>query len=472
MANLVFYDFETCSSNVSYGQIIQAAAILVNDNFQELDRYEGRCKLSPGIIPEAMALIVNKTTPKILKETNLSHYQMIRQMMEKFSQWKNSIFIGYNSINFDEEFLRRTLFKNLDYPYLTVTNGNERADLFSLTRASYLYYPNCIKTPISAKNNPVFKLDKLAPMNGIKHDDAHSAISDVLATVEIAKLLSKTATNVWKTSLMTTNKDKTLQLIKNELTFCTDFFYYGKSFPFVLTYVCEHPQWGYPMCFDLKSDPKYYFNLSISELKKELKKTPRVIRTIKHKKHPIIMNSSYGMNFDRYKQLGLPELLKRAKLIKENKDFANKVSSVLDEEAREKKDFDSQEEVFAEESIYKKFTTKEDNAIMPAFHKADWEKKFLVLQKFKDERLRYFGKKIIYEESPESLPKDEYDAIHKEIASRVLSTNEEKWNTIPRTYSEIDTLRNKFKNDKEKLKTLQDINLYIEEMEQIYQKAS
>ena len=158
MANLVFYDFETCSSNVSYGQIIQAAAVLVNDNFQELDRYEGRCKLSPGIIPEAMALIVNKTTPKILKETNLSHYQMVRQMMEKFNKWKNSIFIGYNSINFDEEFLRRTLFKNLDYPYLTVTNGNERADLFSLARASHLYYPGCIKTPISDKNNPVFKL--------------------------------------------------------------------------------------------------------------------------------------------------------------------------------------------------------------------------------------------------------------------------------------------------------------------------
>ena len=58
MANLVFYDFETCSSNVSYGQIIQAAAVLVNDNFQELDRYEGRCKLSPGIIPEAMQSVI------------------------------------------------------------------------------------------------------------------------------------------------------------------------------------------------------------------------------------------------------------------------------------------------------------------------------------------------------------------------------------------------------------------------------
>ena len=88
MSNLVFYDFETCSSNVSYGQIIQAAAVLVNDNFQELDRYEGRCKLSPGIVPEAMALLVNKTTPKMLKETNLSHYQMIRQLLINLNNGK------------------------------------------------------------------------------------------------------------------------------------------------------------------------------------------------------------------------------------------------------------------------------------------------------------------------------------------------------------------------------------------------
>ena len=184
------------------------------------------------------------------------------------------------------------------------------------------------------------------------------------------------------------------------------------------------------------------------------------------------MNSSYGMNFDNYKQLGLPKLKERAKLVRENKDFANKISKVLDNEASERKDLDSQEEIYAEESIYKKFTTREDNAIMPSFHKADWKEKFLILQKFKDERLRYFGKKILYEESPESLPKDEYNIIHQEVASRVLSTNKEKWNTIPRTYSEIDTLRNKFKDDKEKLKILNEINSYIEEMEKMYQKAS
>ena len=133
--------------------------------------------------------------------------------------------------------------------------------------------------------------------------------------------------------------------------------------------------------------------------------------------------------------------------------------------------FVTEPRIYAEESIYKKFTSKEDNAVMPAFHKADWKEKFLVLQKFKDERLRYFGKKILYEESPESLPKNEYNIIHKEVATRVLSTNEERWNTIPRAYSEIDTLRNKFKDDKEKLKLLDDINIFIEEIEKSYEKT-
>jgi len=471
MPNLVFYDFETCSSNVSYGQIIQAAAVLVNDNFQELDRFEARCRLSPGIVPEAMALLVNKTTPRMLRETNLSHYQMVRQLVDKFKDWKNSIFIGYNSINFDEEFLRRTLFKNLEYPYLTITNGNERGDLFSLARACHLYYPNCIKTPISDKNNPIFKLEQLAPMNNIRHDDAHSAMGDVLATVEIAKLLNKKAPNVWRASLMTTNKDKSFQLIKDEHLFCTDFFYYGKSVPFVLTFVCQHPQWGYPMCFDLKADPQYYFKLSINELRKELDKKPKIIRTIKHKKHPIIMNPSYGMNFDNYKQLGISKLKQRAKLVRENKEFAKRVQSILDNEATERRELESQLDIYPEESIYKKFASDYDSKIMPEFHKAKWEDKFSVLQKFKDTRMQYFGKKILYEESPKSLPKNEYDLVHKETALRILSTNDENWNTIPRTYNEIDTLRNKFRDEKSKLEILEDINSYIEDMEKKYQNA-
>ena len=84
--------------------------------------------------------------------------------------------------------------------------------------------------------------------------------------------------------------------------------------------------------------------------------------------------------------------------------------------------------------------------------------------------MHYFGKRLIYEEKPDLLPKKEYNEIHKSIAKRLLSTNSEKWNTIPRTYSEIDTLREKFEREgkPENLTILDDINAYVEELEKHY----
>ena len=219
MSNFVFYDFETSSSNKHWGQIIQIGAILTNDNLEELDRYEARCRLSPSIIPEAMALIVNKSSPKMLKGANLSHYEMIRQFVEILKRWGKATYIGQNSIDFDEEFLRNTLFQTLEYAYLTSTNGNKRGDLLNLARAANLYYPNTLKNSISDKGNAVYKLDQMAPLNGIEHSDAHSAIGDVIATLGIAKIIAKKAPSVWKASLCTTNKDETLKIIKNELYF-------------------------------------------------------------------------------------------------------------------------------------------------------------------------------------------------------------------------------------------------------------
>jgi exodeoxyribonuclease-1 len=470
MSNFVFYDFETSSSNKSWGQIIQVGAILTNDNLEELDRYEARCRLSPSIIPEAMALIVNKSSPKMLKGANLSHYEMIRQLVETLKRWGMATFIGFNSIDFDEEFLRTTLFQTLEYPYLTSTSGNNRGDLLNLARAANLYYPNTLKNSISAKGNAVYKLDQMAPLNGIEHGDAHSAIGDVIATLGVAKIISKKAPSVWKASQLTTNKDSTLEVIKQELYFCTNEYFYGKSRPYIQAFVCQHPKYQWPKCFDLKHDPSIYLDMPVEALKVAMGKNPKFLRTVRHNKHPVIMNPSYGNEFDEYKMIGAEKLTARAKLIKDHKQFAEKISLILQDEAEEKEQTRSQEDIYEEESIYTKFTSAEDNRIMPEFHKVEWKKKLSILDKLKDERLHYFGRRLIYEEKPEILPKEEYNQIHRTIAKRLLSTSTEKWNTIPRTYSEIDTLREKFEREgqPEKLTILDDINAYVEEMEKFY----
>lgn len=473
MSNFVFYDFETSSSNKHWGQIIQIGAILTNDNLDELDRFDVRCRLSPGIIPEAMALIVNKTSPTMLKKSNLSHYEMIRQFVETLKKWGKATFIGFNSIEFDEEFLRSTLFQTLEYPYITSTNGNTRGDILGLARAANLYYPETLKNSKNEKGNDVYKLDQMAPLNGIDHGDAHSAIGDVIATLGIAKIIAKKAPNVWKASLMTLDKNQTLELIKKETYFCTNEYFYGKSRPYVQTFVCQHPQYQWPLCFDLRHDPNIYLKMPIQELTTVMKKQPKFIRTIRHNKHPVIMNPQYGEKFDEYKIIGSIKLKERAKLVRENNEFAEKISTIKRLESEEKEQSKSQEDLYEEESIYKKFTTAEDNKIMPEFHSVNWDKKLSIISKFKDERLKYFGKKLLYMEKPELLSKDDYNLIHKDIAKKLLSTNNEKWNTIPRTYAEIDTLRAKFEkeNHQDKLVILDEINAYVEELEKTYSKV-
>ena len=472
MSNFVFYDFETSSSNKQWGQIIEVGAILTDDQLNELDRFDARCRLSPGIIPEAMSLIVSNTTPKQLKETNLSHYEMVKQFVEKLKSWGKVTYIGWNNIEFDQIFWRNTLFQNLQYPFTSTTNGNKEGDLLNLARAANLYYPNTLKNAINAKGNLEYKLDTMAPLNGIKHI-AHTAIGDCGATLEIARIIKKKAPSVWSSSLLTSKKEESLKIIKDEKLFCANEFYYGKVVPFVQTFVCQHPVYQWPKTFDLKHDPNIYMNMPIEVLKVELKKAPKVLRTCRHNKHPIVMNPSYIDHFEEYKMIGIKKLNERAEIIKKNKKFAQKVEIILREEAQDKAETQSQEDICEEESLYN-FPPVEDNKILPGFHQADWEKKLNYLQKFKDKRFHYFGKKLIYQEKPDLLPKEDYDEIHNTIVKRVLSTSDEKkWNTIPRTYKEIDDLRAKFEKNKDikKLKMLDDINVYVEELEKVYSRA-
>ena len=171
--------------------------------------------------------------------------------------------------------------------------------------------------------------------------------------------------------------------------------------------------------------------------------------------------------------IGIKKLSERAEIVKKNKEFSEKVQLILRDEALEKAETKSQEDIYEEESLYN-FPPPEDNKILSGFHEVDWEKKLGYLQKFKDKRLQYFGKKIIYQEKPDLLSKEDYDEIHGTIVKRVLSTTDKKkWNTIPRTYKEIDDLRAKFEKNKDndKLKMLEDINVYVEELEKVYSRA-
>ena len=166
--NIVIWDIETDSSNTFYGTIIEIGAILMNDNFQELDKLNIRCRLPEGVIPQAGALLVNQSNVSMLTQANYSHYQMLQEVEATFKKWSPAVFMGYANINFDDEMLRKEFFKGLRQPYLTNTNGNKRQDGLNIVRAAFAVNKQLMKTEINDKGNAVMKLESLARMNGIE----------------------------------------------------------------------------------------------------------------------------------------------------------------------------------------------------------------------------------------------------------------------------------------------------------------
>ena len=141
----------------------------------------------------------------MLNNVNLSHYGLIKKLQDKFKKWSPAIFIGYNTISFDEEFLRKTFFKLLLEPYITQFNGNKSADVLGITRSSKYYYPECLEVGMNEKGNQIFKLDNLTELNKITHN-AHDAMGDVEATMEITKILQKKANIIWDSALNNSTK--------------------------------------------------------------------------------------------------------------------------------------------------------------------------------------------------------------------------------------------------------------------------
>ena len=281
----------------------------------------------------------------------------------------------------------------------------------------------------------------------------------------------------WNEFIKTSSRSDTEAIIKKENIITLNEYFYGKSRLYLCAPLhsknCIHPiyQWG--QAIDLRVDVEPLLKMSVNELKKEMKKTPKFLRTIRSNKAPIILDKSYAMKVEPYNAIDKSLILKRAELVKHNEKFSQKVITALREIAEEKEQSKSQEDIYAEESIYTKFTSPKDTNLFSLWHAASWKDKLKMLDKFEDVRLHGFGKKIIYQESPETLPQDMFKNLKREIAKRILSEKKEKWWTCKEFYYECDNLRHKYTNanDEKKLKFLDELNEFVMSIQKKYENV-
>lgn len=420
--SFVFYDTETTGLNTSFDQILQFAAVRTDEELNELDRFEIRCRLDDQTVPSAGAFsVTGMTIGKVTAEDQPTHYEMVCELREKLQAWCPTTFVGWNTIKYDEHLLRQAFYKCLHPPYLTNTNGNQRSDIMKLAQCVEAYAEDVLVVPLNEKGKPSYKLDRLAPANGFNHAQAHDAMGDVEATLFLCRLIRERAPAAWERMLHCAAKARVQSVVNDHPIFVLHD-YYGSLREYPLTRLGDEPNGSAVLAYDLSVAPDQLTVLDDAQLSARLNKSPRLVRRIRSNISPLVAPAEEGK---AVAGVAYDELVARHQFLIGNPALVERIIQLC---ARQT----AQPSLHVEEQIYDGFPSASDSSRMVQFHAAQWCDRIAIVEQFEDTRLRAIGWRLVYANCPESLPADLKVEQDNLLAARVLGheMDDPPWSTL------------------------------------------
>ncbi len=439
----IFWDLETTGRNDKFNQITQVGAILTNQNFEVIDKIEIHSKLREGKWFEPGALITTGVDPINLFHNNYpSYYEAIAQLYETFQQWSllPTIFIGFNNINFDEPFLRQAFYQNLmPEIYMTVTNNNNRMDVFEILRLVSVFSPENIKFNSDDQGYPILKLEEIFKKNDISisyEAGPHDAVFDSLITLELNKILSIRCPQIWKSAYDFRLRETPKKFMLDNLVFTNTTFWGRRP-----TIKAQSLIGGIPgknhhyLVYNLIFDPKELINLEDEDLLKKMNDGPkRICEVFDGSKSKILLSESYCFKDTKFAEIGIDKLRSRANFIKSNEEFCSRLIQLHLSNQKEWPD-----PFNVEDRIFEKFPSNRDKKVMIDFHTAPNIKKFEISKQFEDDRYKELALRILYEIAPQTLPIQEKRNYELEISERFNEDEKAKWNSKNKILANLDS---------------------------------
>ena len=277
MANtLYWHDYETFGIDPSRDCPSQFAGVRTNENLdiigEPLSIY---CQPPQDRLPAPMACLVTGITPQIALDKGLPEKAFIEQIHRELSV-PGTCGVGYNSIRFDDEVTRYALYRNFYDPYEREwKQGNSRWDIIDMVRLARALRPEGVEWPNYENGSPCFKLERLTEANNISHDSAHDALSDVLATIAMAKLIMTKQPKLYDYIYQCRLKHKVAELV--DLRHRKPFLHVSGRLPRENGYtalmmpLARHPtNKNSIICFNLMGNVEALLNLSAEEIQQWL----------------------------------------------------------------------------------------------------------------------------------------------------------------------------------------------------------
>jgi exodeoxyribonuclease-1 len=271
-----WHDYETFGTDPRRDRPVQFAGIRTDYDFNIVDDpFVVYCQPSADSLPHPDACVITGIIPQFAEQKGICEAEFTRLIHQQLSQ-PNTCTVGYNSIRFDDEVTRNCLYRNFYDPYAREwQNGNSRWDLIDLVRAARALRPEGIHWPVNEDGRPSFRLEELTQANGIEHLAAHDALSDVYATIAIARLVRKAQPKLYQFLLQHRIKAEVLNLLQlgsfKPLVHISSKYAAIKNCLAVILPVCKHPTNSNGIiAYDLSIDPEPLLSLSVEEIQQRI----------------------------------------------------------------------------------------------------------------------------------------------------------------------------------------------------------
>ena len=273
---LYWHDYETWGADPKRDRAAQFAGIRTDTDLNIIGQpMMNYCKPAYDMLPTPDACLITGITPQKALKEGLCESEFMAEIHREFMQ-PGTCGLGYNSLRFDDEFTRYGFYRNFFDPYAREwKNGNSRWDIIDMVRLTHALRPEGIEWPKRDDGSTSFRLEKLTEANGISHEGAHDALSDVYATIDLARLVRKQQPKLYDFLFDMRDKRK----IASQLNLQTQQMQLHVSSMYPAELGCISPVIpiaAHPtnkngiIVFDLRYDPQALLQLDVEEIQQRL----------------------------------------------------------------------------------------------------------------------------------------------------------------------------------------------------------
>lgn len=271
----LWHDYETWGANPRLDRPVQFAALRTTPELEVIgEPIALACKPPRDRLPRPQACLITGLIPQDAERDGLIEAEFAARVHEQMTA-PGTCAVGYNSIRFDDEVTRQLLYRNFFDPYAREWDSQcSRWDLIDLVRMCYALRPQGIEWPLREDGTPSFRLEHLAIANHLEQSRAHDALSDVEATIALAKLLRARQPRLFEWHLAMRRKQRVFEML--DVANMTPLLHASQRYPAergciaVVVPIAEHPQRKNEIIVaDLDPDPAWA-QLNADEIRERL----------------------------------------------------------------------------------------------------------------------------------------------------------------------------------------------------------